>query len=124
MRRFLGFMVAAAFLLCSAPGYLASSQDFLALFPIQQHGEWGFIDRTGKVVIPPQFRYARAFHEGRAAVQVGDRFDFIDETGKVVIQAQFDRVEDFADGLAKEQLEGKQGFVDLSANLPFVAIFL
>ena len=31
------------------------------LFPVYQGGKYGFIDQTGKVVIPPQFDWGRAF---------------------------------------------------------------
>lgn len=55
MRRVSVFLVAAAFFLSlvnSSPGV---SLDLPTLFPIKQLGKWGFIDRTGKVIVPSQF---------------------------------------------------------------------
>ncbi len=37
-----------------------------ALFPVIKQGRYGFIDRTGKIVIEPRFEGAGGFFEGRA----------------------------------------------------------
>ena len=43
----------------------------------EKTGKWGFIERTGKVVVTPQFDFASKFSEGLAAVRIGD-----DKTGR------------------------------------------
>jgi hypothetical protein len=67
-------------------------------------GKFGYIDKTGKSIIAPQFALAMAFHEGLAAVQVGDftvgKWGYIDKTGKVVIDPQFSFANNFSEGLA------------------------
>jgi hypothetical protein len=35
-------------------------------------GRWGYIDPKGRYVIAPQYRDARPFSEGMAAVRIGD----------------------------------------------------
>jgi len=45
-------------------------------------GKYGYIDTAGRMVIPTQFDVARPFHEGFAAVAVGDKWHFIDKTGR------------------------------------------
>ena len=66
--------------------------------------EYGFIDKTGKEVVPPQYRDAEDFCDGLARVLVGDRetgkWGFIDKTGKEAVPPQYDWAEDFQDGLA------------------------
>lgn len=49
------------------------------------NGKYGFIDRTGKLVISCQWKDARDFNDGIAYVQ-DDKgvWKFIDKTGKVV----------------------------------------
>ncbi len=77
-------------------------------FPIHLNGKAGYIDRTGKIVLKPQFDGASYFSEGMARVSVGrdtiitEGFSqgFIDETGKVVIQPKWDVVSHFSEGLA------------------------
>jgi hypothetical protein len=117
MRPLAMLLAAVVFFLLPASRSLAAFRGLPALFPIQLQGKWGFIDRTGKVVVSPRFKHAGDFRERRASVQVGDKFGFVDETGKVVIPPQFDRVEDFAGGLARVQVGVKWGFVDPSGKI-------
>lgn len=77
-------------------------------FPVYVNGKAGYIDRTGKIVLEPQFDGASYFSEGLARVSVGrdtiitQGFSqgFIDESGKIVIQPRWDVVSHFSDGLA------------------------
>ena len=63
--------------------------------------KYGFIDKSGKMVIEPQFDGASDFSEGLAQVEKDGKWGFIDKSGKVVIEPQFDWVSDFSEGLAK-----------------------
>jgi hypothetical protein len=69
-----------------------------------QGGKFGYIDKTGKVVIAPQFFVAQDFAEGRAAVRVEEtkdsKFGYIDRTGHMVIEPRFNQAEAFSEGLA------------------------
>lgn len=84
--------------------------------------EWGFIDRTGKIVIEPQFRCRHTggpscgFHEGLAAVGVGDNWGFIDKTAKFVINPQFSDAGHFSEGLAPVR-KGEWGFIDKTGRM-------
>jgi hypothetical protein len=46
---------------------------------------WGYIDKTGKFVIPAQFSRAGKSSEGLAYVNAEGFLGFIDQTGKLVI---------------------------------------
>ncbi|MBK9106789.1 MAG: WG repeat-containing protein, partial [Saprospiraceae bacterium] len=48
-------------------------------------GKYGFIDKTGKIVINLQFDKASDFKEGMARVAVDDKSGFIDKSGNIVI---------------------------------------
>ena len=49
------------------------------------NGKWGFIDKTGKVVIPCKWNEAWDFDEGKACVRdANGNYYHIDKTGKVV----------------------------------------
>ena len=90
--------------------------------------KYGFIDKSGKVVIEPQFDGASNFSEGFAQVEKDDKWGFIDKNGKVVIEPQFDWVSYFSEGwvsyfsvgLARVQKDRKYGFkygfIDKSGN--------
>ena len=96
-----------------------------ALYDAQVEGSVsGYIDMTGKVVIPLQFGYpANDFHEGLASVSTEVAPDewktgFIDKTGKFVIQPQYDLLTgDFHEGLAMVEVKDKCGFVDKNGNM-------
>jgi len=63
----------------------------------------GYIDTTGKVVVPPRFTAASRFSGGLAAVEVGQSayniWGYIDKIGKIVIQPQVNFNDNFSEGL-------------------------
>ena len=67
--------------------------------------KWGYIDKTGKVIIEPQFDSARDFSEGLAWAGKGGKYFFINGVGKIVIDSHeklgnptYDFVGDFTKG--------------------------
>lgn len=65
-------------------------RDNSGLFRISSNGKVGFMDRTGNMVVAPQFDDAADFSEGRAAVRVGKKIGFVDTKGTITITPQFD----------------------------------
>lgn len=63
-------------------------------------GKWGYIDGTGKQVIPLQFDLANNFSEGLAAVEVKNKCGYINKIGAVIVKPQFSSCKDFSQGLA------------------------
>jgi WG repeat protein len=82
----------------------------------------GYIDRTGGLVISPQFDSAGEFFDGRALVRVGGRSGYIDRTGAFVDDRR-PATEDFSDGLASFRTAGKVGFIDRSGKVVIEARF-
>ena len=79
------------------------------LFTVRQEGKWGYIDRTGKLVIAPQYDEAWEFSEGLAYVRVGKQRFIIDRAGKTVIELQqVDITGNFSEGFAPVQTGGPQ----------------
>jgi len=85
-----------------------------------QEGEWGFVDKTGKVVIKPKYYYVESFKEGLALVVLRseDRevtSGFIDQTGTEVIKIsdKYDNLRSFSEGLAPySDGDDNWGFID------------
>ncbi|MHC4592358.1 MAG: WG repeat-containing protein, partial [Planctomycetota bacterium] len=50
---------------------------------------YGYIDKTGQVVIEPRFMSAGDFSEGLANVKIRGRYGYIDKTGEVVIKPDY-----------------------------------
>ena len=89
---------------------------------------WGYIDRSGKVVIQKQYAFADDFSEGLAGVVVAEKFGFINRKGGMVISPRFTprqgdyawsgtvATSRFSEGLAPvttdEGLNQKYGYID------------
>lgn len=88
------------------------------LFPIQQNGKWGYINRKGEVVIQPQFAQAWFFSEGLAVacIEYG-KCGYIDRTGKFAINPQFQEAARFSEGLAAVVVEDRIGYIDKIGKL-------
>ncbi len=89
--------------------------------PFPRKGKYGYRDRSGEFVIPPQFDYAGEFSEGLAVVGLGrfpaTKWGYINLQGQVVIPAQFDGAHDFAEGMAAVSVGGKLGYIDRAGKL-------
>jgi hypothetical protein len=73
--------------------------------------KWGYIDKTGKTVIAPQFESASAFSEGLAAINNCDEAFFIDKTGKRIDLGTYRYASSFVDGLSRVNVMTKQGLL-------------
>jgi hypothetical protein len=78
-------------------------------------GKYGYIDRSGKMVIPPQFEDAEPFSEGLALISFdSNQWSYIDKSGKIVINGEkFVIARGFSEGLAAAMEKNeKYGFID------------
>lgn len=94
------------------------------LFRIVENGLFGYIDKTGRVVVKPQYENARSeFSEGLVAVEVNKKWGYINTMGKMIIQPQFNIAYEFVEGLAQVkigtgcELCGKWGFIDTTGKV-------
>jgi hypothetical protein len=86
-------------LLLVGPAGLSIAQE-PDLFPVDKNGKTGYIDQTGKLIIPFQFDEAWAFSEGLAPVRIGEDWGYIDASGKIVIKPRFFQASAFSQGFA------------------------
>lgn len=96
--------------------------DGLVGFSPERNGLWGFMDKTGKAVIPARFEFVGNFRNGLAPVKTGGKWGYIDKTGSFVIPPKYgDQGPGFYEGLAKMQQDGKTGFIDRNGRtvIPF-----
>jgi hypothetical protein len=70
------------------------------------YGKWGFIDKTGELVIPAEYDVAWEFFGGFARVGIcGEdenrtKWGFINKTGEIVVPLIYEYLEPFVNGLA------------------------
>ena len=58
-----------------------------------------------------------SFHEGLAAVRIGDKYGYIDKNGRVVIKPDFDFAQIFSEGLARIVMNRRSGYIDNTGNI-------
>jgi hypothetical protein len=84
---------------------------------------WGFIDLSGKQIIPFKFDGIDSFQEGLAVVVVNDKYGYIDRTGKFAIPPRFAVADSFRDGLARVIVGGDKnqpaqfGYIDKTGKM-------
>ena len=89
--------------------------------------QYGFVDQTGKLVIPLQYSEVKRFTEGLAPVSRTrdsgwDLWGYIDKTGKEVILCIYQLADNFSEGLATVEIlsedDGyKYGYIDKTGKV-------
>lgn len=92
----------------------AEPRKAVALYEIEEKGKIGFIDASGKVVIPPQFEAVRGgFKEGFTRVKKDELWGFMDTAGRVM-NLRYDSADDFEEGRARVKGKKLWGYIDRS----------
>lgn len=81
---------------------------------IEEKNKYGFIDKTGKVVVNPQFDKATTFQEGVAVVGIDGKYGFIDKDGNKITDLIYDGVGEFSEGYALVKRDNKFGFINVN----------
>jgi hypothetical protein len=97
------------------------------LWRVEKDNKWGYIDKTGRLIIPFKFDGADDFSEGLAAVEIKEKTGYIDKTGKFLIPPRFISGFPFSEGLAVVLLRRfgqdgrtpfyKYGYIDRTGNV-------
>ncbi len=88
------------------------------VFKIENYNILGYIDTTGKEVIPLIYRSAGSFTEGLAPVRNKDGFAFIDKTGKVALSSPFGQsTGSFHNGLARTEFGQRYGYINETGKM-------
>jgi len=118
----LAFTAAVAFA-CSwdYPIWIPRSKSADPLYRFVKNGKAGYIDGSGRIVIPPKLKpwgnYGSEFHDGLLEIAVSDG-RYVDRTGKLVIDKGFYRGWDFSEGLAVAMRKGENlwGYIDTTGE--------
>ncbi|WP_201317552.1 WG repeat-containing protein [Paenibacillus sp. EPM92] len=118
------FIVMSPAVFASSPKYLPFNyvegfHDGLAVFGIYEKNDikMGYINTSGKIVIPARSGQYGAFSDGLAVFTkdpIFGKYGYIDKTGKEVIKPLYENPHDFSEGLAAVRTEvlGKWGYID------------
>jgi len=82
----------------------------MGLEKIEMNGKWGYIDKTGREVIPVKYDTISDFKRGLAKVKLDGKWGIINENGKEIIPPKYDDVMSFKDKTVKVRLNDKWKF--------------
>lgn len=84
---------------------------------LNKHIRWGLIDKTGDLVVPPEYTSIQGFNDGIAVLGNDGKQSFIDPTGKVLFVTDFDAMGWFSEGLAVVRKGDKYNYIDKAGQL-------
>lgn len=89
------------------------------LAPVMKDGLWGYVDKSGKNVIPCIYSYAGLFYNGIAAVSdSGGKYMFINSSGKKINETLWDNYGSYLGGkIIPVKKDGKWGFIDSQGKI-------
>lgn len=81
----------------------------------------GFIDKRGKLIIKPKFRWVSSFNEkGLAIVEIDRKWGIIDTTGAYIWEPKYDDILPESDDVYRVKLDGTLYLLDIEENqIPF-----
>jgi hypothetical protein len=82
---------------------------------VSKNEKYGYISRSGEMVISLKYNNALSFSQGIAAVQLDSSWFFIDKTGKQIFVDYFHDVSSFKDSLCAVTKDGADwGYIDVN----------
>ena len=66
-----------------AASFLLGCASTASLYPVKSNGKYGYIAKSGKLAINPQFDDAGKFSQGLAPVKIGNSWGYVDTAGKL-----------------------------------------
>ncbi|WP_108424530.1 WG repeat-containing protein [Flagellimonas amoyensis] len=88
----------------------------LAVIQSEQSRKYGYVDKTAKEVVPPEYEEAEDFKEGFAKVKLNGKWGLIDPTGWQMTPFKYDEISFFANDMAAVMLNHKWGFVNIAGE--------
>jgi WG containing repeat len=100
-----------------SPGQSEAESAYMADYEAPSN-KWGYMDKTGTLVIKPQYDDAASFSEGLAAVNISGKWGFINKEGDVVIEPRFRSAWAFHENKARvEPFDQPAYFIDKSGKV-------
>jgi len=88
------------------------SQRPYEIYPIEQNGKVGFINKNGSIVVEPKFDFADATGKDSYTTSLNGRYGLLGGNGKTILPNVYDQIEAFDGNFARVTQSGKQGYID------------
>ena len=82
------------------------------LYPVLENGLYGYMDNTGKTVIPARFTSVQNFSEGLAPARERGLYGYIDISGNFVLPPIYEYATPFVNSIAVVHADGLPVFID------------
>ncbi|MFC0392653.1 WG repeat-containing protein, partial [Paenibacillus mendelii] len=101
-----------------------SEEDFRKRFNALNKQRWGFIDKTGAIIVPIEYGGILVFSEEFIIVEKKDgKQSYIDYNGNVPFATDFDVLSGFYEGFAKIKKDGKYGYIDKTGDVVIPIVY-
>lgn len=87
------------------------------LAPVVKDGKYGYVNESGKIIIPISYQEAYPFSDGLALYRQNDKYGYLNKSGKVAIAPKYQDAWGFWEGRAKFEQNGKYGFIDTKGKV-------
>ncbi|MEN8122896.1 MAG: WG repeat-containing protein [Bacteroidota bacterium] len=88
---------------------------------VSKNNMWGFIDKSGGLVVPAIYDDVTYFNEGIAAVKLDEKWGYVNTLGEIIAEPVYDSVRNFREGIAPVYNDGfwnkGWGFIDKTGEL-------
>lgn len=78
---------------------------------VRKDGKYGYIDVSGRLVIPVKYQDAGSFSAGLAPVCLYGKYGYVDKSGEMVVPFKYSYAFPFSEGLAAVELNGKVAYI-------------
>lgn len=78
---------------------------------VRKYGKYGYIDVSGRLVIPVKYQDAGSFSAGLAPVCLYGKYGYVDKSGEMVVPFKYSYAFPFSEGLAAVELNGKVAYI-------------
>ena len=116
-RVFLNCLIMLIFLALPIAYGQQNIKEFSELFRIRQSNKWGYIDKSGRVVVGPQFDEADGYVEGLARIKMERKYGYVDGSGQVAIKPQYSNAREFSEGLACVVVDNQWGYINKTGEM-------
>lgn len=97
--------------------------DSVWIYPVKRNGKWGYIDKTGKIIVPAVYDEACTFKTNVAPVTLNGKKGYMDKSGRIVIAPVYDDASAFNGNYAGIKSGEKYGVINNAGQIVVPAIY-
>ena len=86
---------------------------------VELNSKYGFINKSGDLVVPCKYDSAHDYKDGCARVELNSKYGLINNSGEEITKIIYDSIESFREGIAAVRLKDKYGFIDFKGKEVF-----